>query len=69
MLNTVISTNIQNNLISLCIIMDVDKFLQKLSIENMSLLLDSYTLKNVSELELFEASRQWLLKQSERFDF
>ena len=45
------------------------KFSQKLSIENMSLLLDSYTLKNVSELELFEASRQWLLKQSERFDF
>ena len=69
MLNTVISTNIQNNLISLCIIMDIDKFSQKLSIENMSLLLDSYTLKNVSELELFEASRQWLLKQSERFDF
>jgi len=43
--------------------------IQKLSIENMSLLLDSYTLKNVSELELFEASRQWLLKQSERYRF
>jgi len=27
----------------------------------MSLLLESYSLKNVSELELFEASRQWLL--------
>jgi len=41
--------------------------IQKLSIDNMSLLLDSYTLKNVSELELFEASRQWLIKTSERY--
>lgn len=32
----------------------------------MSLLLDSYALKNVSELELFEASRQWLLYQTDR---
>jgi len=41
--------------------------IQKLSIDNMSLLLDSYTLKNVSELELFEASRQWLLKTTDRY--
>nr|XP_039263069.1 kelch-like protein 9 [Styela clava] len=41
--------------------------LQKLSINNMSFLLDSYSLKNVSELELFEAARQWLLFDSERY--
>uniref|UniRef100_H2Z8A9 BACK domain-containing protein n=2 Tax=Ciona savignyi TaxID=51511 RepID=H2Z8A9_CIOSA len=41
--------------------------LQKLTINNMSLLLDSYSLKNVSELELFEAARQWLLYKTERY--
>lgn len=41
--------------------------LQKLTVENMSLLLDSYSLKNVSELELFDAARQWLLYDSERY--
>lgn len=35
----------------------------------MSLLLDSYSLKNVSELELFDAARQWLLYDSERYYF
>ncbi|XP_076817499.1 kelch-like protein 9 isoform X2 [Clavelina lepadiformis] len=41
--------------------------IQKLTIDNVSLLLDSYALKNVSELELFEASRQWLLYQQDRY--
>ncbi|XP_078481129.1 kelch-like protein 9 isoform X2 [Ciona intestinalis] len=41
--------------------------IQKLTINNMSLLLDSYSLKNVSELELFEAARQWLLYKTERY--
>lgn len=41
--------------------------LQKLSVNNMSFLLDSYSLKNVSELELFEAARQWLLFDTDRY--
>ena len=43
--------------------------IQKLSIENMSFLLDSNGLKNVSELELFEATRQWLMFDAGRYQY
>jgi len=43
--------------------------IQKLSIENMSFLLDSNGLKNVSELELFEATRQWLMFDHGRYQY
>ena len=41
--------------------------LQKLSFENISVLLDSNSLRNVTELELFEAARQWITFDEDRY--
>ena len=41
--------------------------IHKLSFDNMALLLDSNGLRNVTELELFEAARQWLSFEEQRY--
>ena len=43
--------------------------IHKLSFDNMSLLLDSNGLRNVTELELFEAARQWLTFEDARYQY